>query len=642
MVDRHHHAQHRVAARRWAACVVAGHIACLAAGASGQARNDLADLSLEELSQIQVTTVSRRPENLGQSAAAVYVITADEIRRSGAATLPEALRLAPNLEVARTSSQQYVISARGFNSVNASNKMLVLIDGRSVFTPFFNSAFWDQQSVVLADVERIEVVSGPGGTLWGANAVNGVINVITRSSAATQGGIADVQAGDFLQQGTLRYGTRVGDGGFVRAYVQGFGQGHTFVSGGGDARDDWQGAQTGFRADWDTAAGAFVLQGDAYHNRVDTPSGMRSGGNLLGRWSTQLSGQSRVEVQAYYDQQDRRDNGAPPAPGYTIERVRTFDVQAQQTLALGAHQADWGLGHREWYDRFVNTRNPFVLDPESQSVSLSNVFAQDTYAVRKDLKLTAGLKLEYSSFSGWAVMPSLRAGWQATSRDFIWAAVSRAVRPPSRVERDLAFTGFFGPSPQFTTEKLVAYEAGWRAQLAPRATAAISVFYNHYSDLRTTALVPTSLPGQFGNGLQGHTDGVEAWANFSVLPWWRIDPGVTLLHKDFHLKPGAVDISGIQTVVGHDPAHQWFVRSYMDLPGNTQLYVGVRRIGALGDVGVPGYVEADMRLGWQVRPDLEVSLAGQNLLHARHAEAREPPTREIPRQGYLGLRWTFR
>jgi iron complex outermembrane receptor protein len=266
---------------------------------------------------------------------------------------------------------------------------------------------------------------------------------------------------------------------------------------------------------------------------------------------------------------------------------------------------------------------------------------QDTYAARDDLKLTAGIKLEYSSFSGWAVMPSVRAGWQATSRNFVWAAISRAVRPPSRLERDLTFPGFFGPSPEFTSEKLVAYEAGWRAQLAPRATAAVSIFYNDYGDLRTTSLVPTDLPGRFRNDLAGHTYGIEAWGSFSVLPWWRIDPGMTLLHKDFHLKPGAVDIAGPQTVLGHDPAHQWFLRSYMDLPGNTELYMGLRRIGALADVGVPGYVEADLRVAWQVRPDFQVSLAGQNLLHARHAEASQPPIHEIPRQAYLGLRWTF-
>jgi len=636
------HAARRARARRTAPYVVACVVASVAPShASAQGARDLADLSLEELSQIQVTSVSRRPEALGQSAAAIYVITADEIRRSGAATLPEALRLAPNLEVARYSSQGYLISARGFNSVNASNKMLVLIDGRSVFTPFFNSAFWDQQAVMLADVERIEVISGPGGTLWGANAVDGIINVITRPSAATQGGIVDVQAGDFLQRGQARYGTRLGDSGFIRAYALGFGQGHTFLPGGVDARDDWQGASTGFRADLDTAAGAFVLQGDAYRNRVDTPSGRRTGGNLLGRWSAQLSARSHVEVQAYYDQQDRHDNAPDPQTGYVIERVRTFDIQAQQTLILGAHQMVWGLGHRAWEDRFVNAVNPFVLDPESQSVSLTNVFVQDTYAARDDLKLTAGIKLEYSSFSGWAVMPSVRAGWQATSRDFVWAAVSRAVRPPSRLERDLTFPGFFGPSPEFTSEKLVAYEAGWRAQLAPRATAAVSVFYNDYSDLRTTSLVPTDLPGRFRNDLEGHTYGIEAWGSFSVLPWWRLDPGMTLLHKDFHLKPGAVDISGPQTVLGHDPAHQWFLRSYMDLPGNTELYIGLRRIGALADVGVPGYVEADVRVAWQVRPDLQVSLAGQNLLHARHAEASQPPIQEIPRQAYLGLRWTF-
>jgi iron complex outermembrane receptor protein len=616
--------------------------AVLSAGAAAQSARDLADLSIEELSNIEVTSVSRRPESLAQSAASIYVITAEDIRRSGATSLPEALRLAPNLEVGRFSSSGYTISARGFNSINAANKMLVLIDGRSVFTPFFNSAFWDQQDVMLADVDRIEVISGPGGTLWGANAVNGVINVITKSSAGTQGGLVDAVAGGFEQRGAVRYGGRIGEHGTFRAYAQAFGEDHTFLADGSDAQDGWRGSQAGFRSDFDTTAGAFTLQGDAYENRVDSPGGRRSGGNVLGRWSRRLSSQSSLEVQAFYDEQNRSDVGGPDTPGISTEEVRTFDVQVEQTWVSGQHEAVWGFGHRAWRDRFVNTINPFVLDPESQSVSLTNVYAQDTYAVTGDLKLTAGVKFEYSSFSGWAVMPSFRAGWQAAPRQFFWAAVSRAVRPPSRLERDLTFPGLFDTSPEFESEKLVAYEAGWRSQLAARASASVSLFYNDYTDLRTTALGAGFFPGTFRNGLEGHTYGLEAWGSFAPYPWWRLDPGVTLLHKDFHLKPGEIDAAGPQTVLGHDPANQWFLRSYMDLPRNLQLYVALRRIAALGDIGVPGYFAADVRLAWQVTPNLELSVRGDNVTDARHAEASVPPIQEIPRTAYFGVRWTFK
>jgi iron complex outermembrane receptor protein len=597
---------------------------------------DLADLSIEELSQIEVTSVSRRAEPLRESPASVYVITADEIRRSGALTLPEALRLAPNLEVARFNSSGYLVSARGFNSVNASNKLLVLIDGRSLFTPQFNSVLWDQEQVLLADVDRIEVISGPGGTLWGANAVNGVINVITKSAADTQGGLVQLAGGNFERRAAVRWGGRLGDVGAYRAYVLGFGEDSTRIRGGGDAHDDWHGGQAGFRADVRAGDDAFTFEGNAYDNRVDTPAGERYGGNVQGRWTRGLGAAGQVEVQAYYDEQDRRDE---PAGGFVREESRTLDVQAQHSFDMGErHRIVWGLGNRSWRDRFVNTGNPFVLDPQAQTLNLANVFVQDTITLARNVRLVLGTKFEHSSFSGWAVMPNVRLGVDVAPGHFVWAAVSRAVRPPSRLERDLTWPGVFPTSPAFQSEKVVAYEAGWRAQLALRATASVSVFYNDYSDLRTTTPTATQT---FGNALEGHTYGIEAWGSVSPLPGWRIDPGVTLLHKDFHLKPGEVDISGTQTVLGHDPAHQWFVRTFIDLPRDVQLYAGLRRIAALTDVEVPAYTEAELRIAWRVTPALELSLAGYDLLHVRHAEASIPPVQEIPRRVRAMARWTF-
>ncbi len=613
----------------------------LASSAGAQSTRDLADLSIEELSQVEIMSVSKRPEPLREAPGAVYVITGDDIRRTGVTSLAEALRLAPNLEVARVNAQSYSISSRGMNSVNASNKLLALIDGRSIFTPFFSSVFWDQNDVMLADVERIEVVSGPGGTLWGTNAMNGVINVITKSSAETQGGLVDARLGDFVQRGAARYGGRLGTAGTYRVYALGFGNDHTTGPDGRDAMDDWHGKQAGFRTDLSVRSDRYTVQGDVYENVIDTPGGRRSGGNMLGRWTHQLADDASLQLQLYYDQEKRTDSA--PTGGGSWQRLKTVDVEAEHVFTWrGIHQVVWGAGYRRWNDRFENTANPFVLDPAGETLSVTNLFAQDTIALHEHLRLVVGTKFEYSTFSGWAVMPNLRLGWQADSRNFLWSAVSRAVRPPSRLERDLSAPGIVNPSPGYQSEKLVAYEAGWRSQLAPRATASVSIFYNDYTDLRTTSPTPvTVLPVNFGNGWEGHTYGVDAWGSYSPRPWWRLDVGAGLLRKDFQLKPGQSDIAGVQTVLGHDPPHQVFVRSFMDLPNNVELYVGLRQIGKLADVGVASYVEADVRIGWNVLPQLELSITGQNLLHARHAEASQPPIFEIPRSVYAGLRWTF-
>jgi iron complex outermembrane receptor protein len=464
-----------------------------------------------------------------------------------------------------------------------------------------------------------------------------VINVITTPAADTLGGLVELAAGSFERRAAARWGGRLGDAGAYRAYVLGFDEDSTRIRGNGDANDDWHGGQAGFRADLRAGENGFTVQGDAYDSRIDASDARRHGGNVQGRWTRALGTAGRLEVQAYFDEQNRRDE--PPGGGVVLEESRTFDVQAQHVLDVGErHRIVWGLGNRTWRDRFVNTSNPFVLDPESQTLNLANVFVQDTIAVARNVRLILGTKFEHSSFSGWVVMPNVRVGVDAAPGHYVGAAVSRAVRPPSRLERDLTFPGAFPTSPQFRSEKVVAYEAGWRAQLAPRATVSVSLFYNDYTDLRTTTPTATQT---FGNALEGHSYGIEAWGSVSPLPGWRIDPGLTLLHKDFHVKPGEVDIAGTQTVLGHDPAHQWFVRTFVDLPRDLQLYAGLRRIGALSDVRVPAYTEAEVRIAWRATPALELSLAGFNLLHERHAEASNPPVQEIPRSVRAMLSWTF-
>lgn len=601
----------------------------------------LQQLSIDDLANIKITSVSLRPESLSRAPAAIYVITGEDIRESGVTTLPEALRLAPNLQVARVNSQDYAISARGFNSVNADDKLLVLIDGRSIYTPFFSSVFWDQQQVMLEDIDRIEVISGPGGTLYGANAVNGVINIITKDSRDTQGGLVSLGGGNFEQNGAGRWGGKLGSAGTYRGYALGFGRGNTDLPSGDSAKDSWNGKQAGFRSDFAALDSAFTVQGDAYENQIDTPGGRRNGGNLLARWTKQLAGGSTLQVQSYYDRQDRSDFAA--TGGGSSDQVNTFDIQAQHTIPIGTrNEFVWGIGQRVWGDRFVNSANPFVLIPGSETILLSNVFAQDTIALRDDLKLTLGTKLEYSNFSGFEVLPSGRLGWDADARNFFWLAVSRAVKTPSRLDRDLQAPGIVAPAPQFRSEKLIAYEAGYRTVPIPQASLSASLYYNQYDDLRTTSLSPTGgFPAMLSNGMEGDTYGVELWADVKPWRWWRLSPGFELFRQELHLKPGATDIAGIQTSAGHNPGHQAFLRSNIDLPYDLQFYVDVRQIGALADVQVPNYVELDAKIAWHPVPRLELSLAGFNLVHAHHAETVQPPALEIPRTVYASMRWSF-
>ena len=600
---------------------------------------ELKNLSIEDLSNIEITSVSKRPEALSEASAAVYVITGDDIRNSGAASLPEALRLAPNLEVARINSQDYTISARGFNSANAADKLLVLIDGRTVYSPFFHAVNWNQQNVMLADVERIEVISGPGGTLWGANAVNGVINIITKNSAETQGGLVDLKAGNFDQNGSGRWGGKFGTNGTYRAYAMGFGRGDTDLrSTGGNANDGWNGRQVGFRSDWNGQVDTLSLQGDAYENQFDI-GGRANGGNILGRWSRRLDNGSTFELQSYYDRADEQPNNA------VEDNVDTFDIQFQHVIPLAErHEVVWGVGQRVWSDKFTPLSPVATIVPGNQTLALSNVFAQDTIKIFDDLKLTLGTKLEYNTFSGFEPLPSARLAWQVNPRNLLWTSVSRAVETPSRLDRNLVLLPpFFGPSPNFQSEKLIAYETGYRTQFSDQASLSVSLYYNDYSDIRTTTLTGGTPVGIFANSLQGHTVGGELWGEYKPFSWWRLTPGVSFIRKSLHVKPGGNDIAGIQTAQGIDPGHQLFLRSYWQLGSSFNFYVGLRQVGSLALAHLPAYFEADARVAWQATPDLELSLTGQNLVHDHHYEAQNGFSvyNKIPRSVMLGLRRSF-
>ena len=605
-------------------------------GASDQ--RDLRDLSLEELSHIEVTSVLRRAEPLSEAAASIYVITAEAIRRSGVDSLPEALRLAPTLQVARTGAGQYAISARGFNNA-IGNKLLVLIDGRTVYTPFFSGVFWDQQDVMLEDVARIEVITGPGATLWGANAVNGVINVITRAAAQTQGALLVAGAGNQEQSAAVRYGGAFGADGHFRLYAKTRRAFHTETASGTPIPDAWNQKQLGFRSDWDGGkADRFTLQGDAYQDDSQSRGVLgqvrAEGANLLGRWDRQAADGSSLRVQAYLDH-SRRSDLLLYQP-----KVDLADVEFQQGLPLGdKHQFLWGGGYRR--ARIVVRPGLFFgWDPDDQTLGWLNVFAQDEYALAQDLTLIAGAKMERNDFTGWEFLPSLRLAWKLRENSLLWAAVSRAVRAPAPLDRNVRLPPtppyIIAGGPDFRSEVADVAELGWRVQPSTGTSFSSTIFWQHWNGLRSGQTPPNAL---VQNMIDGRTYGLEALGEWQALPFWRLSAGLTLLHKDLHLEPGSTDPQGPSNL-GNDPAHQWRLESSFDLPHRQELNLSLRRVAALPQPAVPAYYALDLRYGWRVRPGLELSLTGTNLLDRGHPEWDAAPGRsEFRRAMFLQLRW---
>ena len=616
------------------AAVVAGLVllsAATAFAARSPSVEDLRNLSLEELSNIRVTTVSKTPQRLSRSPAAVYVITAEEIRRSGARTLAEALRLAPNLTVARLNAQSYAITARGFNGFESANKLLVMIDGRSIYSPLHAGVFWNEQQMMLDDIERIEVVSGPGGTLWGANAVNGVVNVITRNAGDTQGALAGARFGNDHRSARARYGGEAFPGAAYRVYGQAFREPDSISAAGIDSRDKWGARHGGFRSDWSDDLSSATLQGDVFENKME--NGEVTGGNLLGRWRREL-GASQVELQAYYNHLDRR-------AGNLTEAQRTIDVQAQHVLPFaGGHQVVWGAGYRRNEDELDNRPSLLVLDPISSTEHLVNAFAQVDLALADDLTLILGSKVEHSSFSGAQFLPNARVAWQAAEETLLWAAVSRAARTPARLDRDLV-APFLAPNRNFDSELLTAYELGYRGQPLPRATLSATLYYHDYDDLRVSATDPATGLLTFDNKMHGHGFGLETWADVKVTDWWRLAAGANLMRLSFELEPGAVPLNLFQNQ-GNDPEYQLSLRSYIDLADDIEMYVGVRAIDSLPSPAVPRYVAVDARLGWQVVDGLELEVVGHNLFDEQHPEGFVSPTCcDLRRSVYVGATVRF-
>jgi iron complex outermembrane receptor protein len=642
-----------------AAWVAAGLSCALPAGATDLAaasRTDFSSLSIEELANIDVSSVSKADQPLSEAPAAIYVITHDDIIRSGARRLPEMLRLAPNLQVAQVTAASYAITARGFNGTAAA-KLLVLIDGRSIYSPFFSGVFWDMHDAPPETIERIEVISGPGATLWGANAVNGVINIITRSSKDTRGGVLNVGGGDRERRASLQYGGALGEALTYRLYAETADHDPDVTASGQNARDGWRQSQAGFRLDWAPGRDLLTLQGDIYdgsQQQLLTNTQVVTGHNLTARWTRQLEEGARLQVQAYYDYFERRD------PGIYGDFLHTYDLELQHSFRLGAaHEIVWGGGYRRTDDRF-----PIVPDnitaaptsqffsPESRSLDFANLFAQDTVTLSPGLKLVVGLKLEDDPYSGLDALPSVRLSWKASDTALLWAAVSRAVRAPSRLDRD--FHQVYGPidliTPgNFQPEELVAYELGYRGLPSARSSLSVSVFYNVYDRLRTFETPPgADFPIRIANEMEGETYGVEAWGAYQLRDWWRLSAGVNWLHEDLRFKPGSSRLGGI-SVAGNDPKYQASLRSSMALPRGGTLDLDLRRVGSLPAPASPAYTELNGRLAWPLTEALELSVTGINLLHDHHPEFGEVISNvqigavgvESGRSVVVDLRWRF-
>lgn len=643
---------------------------------TSQHPSDFTELSLEELMNIKVVSVTRKSEKLSESPAAVFVITGEEIRRSGATSIPEALRLAPGIEVGRINAHTWAITSRGFNDEFA-NKLLVMIDGRTIYTPLFSGVFWDVQDANLDDIDRIEVIRGPGATSWGANAVNGVINIITKNAKETTGALITAGGGSEERGfGSIRYGAKGGRNFYYRAYAKYFNRSDFPLPDGTDAGDNWYSVRGGFRFDWDrTKNDSFSFESHPYGGRVNqtyltpvlTSPFVQSisdkvdvaGGNLLGHWTHKFSDVSNLKLQMFYDKASRQ--------GTIFKEDRDiFDIDFQHRFPLGErHDIIWGSGYRVTSD---NLGNSFTIsfNPDREVINLFSAFIQDEVTlIRKRLNLTVGSKLEHNDYTGYEIQPSAQIVVTPHERHQIWASISRAARTPSRAEEDVRinqktvppgalFAGsqtgvisFFG-NKNMKSEELVAYEAGYRVQPCDRMTFDAAVFYNVYSNLRSlemrTSFLETSptpahivVPFVVANQLNGHTYGGELAARFQILSWWRLQALYSNLQILLNTNRGSTDTTS-ETAENSSPTHQVSFRSLMDFTDRIELDCVLRYVNSVPGLGINSYIVSDVHIGWKLTKNIELSLVGQNLPVNHHPEFNSSfiarPAIEVPYSVY--------
>lgn len=636
--------------------------------ASAQDENihDLGDISLENLGNI-VTSVSKKPEDSFRSAAAIYVITNDDIKASGATHVAEALRGVPGLNVARIDSSNWAISSRGFNGLFA-NKLLVVVDGRTVYTPLFSGVYWDIQNIPLEDVERIEVIRGPGASLWGANAVNGIINIITKNSADTQGTYVSALAGNFDRLNTdVRYGSKIDDNTFYRVYAKYENRDETTTTSGGDGNNQWYNMKAGFRSDWNLSSSRKItVQGDAYNANIDldlylpTFSGtslrhddIRSRGmNFLTKWEEKHNQYMQSTFQGYFDFQ---------SPNYASldQRIYTFDLDYQTSWKMDQrNDVMWGAGIRH-IESDLSGSSDLTITRDINRQSIFSAFLQDQYAlIPKDLYLTFGSKFEHNKFSGFEIQPSTRLAWYPDNKQTVWSAISRAVRTPSIIERSATINALYDVTNDviaqqqynrnYTSEDLIAYEIGYRVKPIQKLSLDTTAFINDYNNLATfepQAAVDSGngidfyVPNQINNFGKGKAYGFETSADWDVSPTWNLLANYS--YMNLVLEKG---ISQDTTFLGQEdaiPHHQFMLRSQIYLPHDTRLINTGYYVSDLSST--PAYFRFDTQVIWKPMNGVELSLVGQNLLDKNHPEFGAPlngVANEIPRAFYG--RVTFR
>jgi iron complex outermembrane receptor protein len=642
---------------------------------SQEINNPVKELTLQQLGDVEVTTVSKAPERLWKTASAIYVITQEDIQRSGVTTIPDALRLAPGVEVARIDSSKWSIGIRGFGS-RLTRDVLVLIDGRTVYTTLLAGTYWEVQNVLLEDVDRIEIIRGPGGTIWGPNAVNGVINIITKSSKNTQGELVSTGGGDF-EQGffNTRYGGGDNKNLNYRIYALGFERGPEHHPDGLNY-DRWRAAQGGFRTDWANDRDEFTFQGDIYgegageivtatsytppYQQVLDATAYLSGGNVLTRWQRVFGEGEDLQLQVYYDRTNRRE------PNFIDDR-NTYDIDFLDRFRLPARQQiSWGLGARLSRGYNPEVVSGLVFLPTQRTDKLFTAFLQDEIEIVENrLNLTVGTKFLRTNFTGLQLEPSGRLLWTPTDKQSLWASFTHAVRTPSDAERNFYLSGFIGvqdglPSfarfnanPDFRSEQLNGYEAGYRRLLGKTFYVDVAAFYNHYSDLFSeditgapyveTNPAPTHLllPAEFGNGLLGTTRGMEIAPEWKPLSYWRLATSYSFLQMQLRKSSHSQDVGTAPTIEGSSPRHQVGAQSDLDFAKHFNLDLTYRFISALKAEDVAAYSTADARFAWHFKEHIELSVAGQNLFQPHHTEsAGDPgPLVGIKRNVYGQITW---
>jgi iron complex outermembrane receptor protein len=642
---------------------------------------DLTQKSLEDLMNIDVTSVSKRAQKTSQVAGAVFVISREDILRSGALNIPDLLRMVPGLDVAQIDGNKWAISARGFNG-QYSNKLLVLIDGRTVYNPIFASVFWDSQNVPLDSIERIEVIRGPGAAVWGSNAVNGVINIITKSAKDTPGGYLAAGAGNAsIGPETIGYGGKARGLGAYRVYAEGFQYNSLPTFAGLDGQDDWRLIHGGFRADSTLSAkDSLTTEGEVYRGNAGetatTPISLLppvtatvvlrdrySGWNALTRWNRTMSSRSDTSLLVYFDHTTRGNST------YDFD-LSTFDIDFQHHFIGGARQdIVWGLGYRISFDN-TDPALRISFTPEERVTHLFSSFAQDEIAIRPDrLHLSLGARLEHNDYTGFNFQPSARLVWTPDSKNMVWSAVSSAVRTPARGETDIRvnYAALPGPGnlpilvslfgdPNQRNEQLAAFEAGYRNTWTSKFSVDSTVFYNRYRDLVSVEPEAMSLetnpapahlllPSSYGNGLYGETHGIELFANWKVARVWTLSPGYTFFSMHLHPFAGSQDFTNAAGTEGGTPDHQAQLRSSVSLPWNLQWNTSAYFVNRLPAVSIPSYTRLDTGLIWRAGERVSVSVVGQNLLKNLHPEYAGPISSVqsglMRRSAYAKIAWSF-